>query len=146
MFKAIRTAICNYTSRRKAENYRRGYDYGAGALVRHEETPSSLAAKIWHDDKDEFDRGMMDAAQELVRRGIVDDDPPPARSEPILVPMARRQGFDHALGALLRGEGTPSSLEALLLAAPKGDFEAGVLDAIERATALRIVANTEAGA
>ncbi|MBU1655142.1 MAG: hypothetical protein KJ558_10020 [Gammaproteobacteria bacterium] len=73
MFRFIRTAIQNHVSRRKAENYRRGFDYAAGALIRREETPDSLRAKIWTGDEDEFDRGMLDAARELVRCGTIDD-------------------------------------------------------------------------
>lgn len=134
MFTKIRNWYREQIAVRKAANYRRGYDYAAGALVRGEETPASLSAKIWHDDRDEFDRGMMDAAREMVFRGLAED--PESLDwfcEPRhLTPMDRRHGFDCAIGALLRGEETPSSLRT----PPKGEYETGIVEAIEQAIAI----------
>lgn len=109
--------------------------------LRKEETPASLSAKIWPGEYDEFDRGMMDAAREMVRRGLAEDpeslDAP--RNQTHLTPMDRRCGYDYAMGALLRGDETPLSLEAGTMAVPKGDYEAGILEAIEYAVATGLV-------
>ena len=60
----------------KAERkeYKRGYDYAAGALLRGEETPLSIEAHYFRDDWTFFEDGANDAVTCLIAKGVVKND------------------------------------------------------------------------
>jgi hypothetical protein len=72
IFRRIRQHFENHRKAEEAEDFSRGYDFAAGALLRGEETPFTLVAKIW--TRDSFDDGILKAIDRLVSAGIVIDD------------------------------------------------------------------------
>ena len=58
-------------AKRKAQAWRDGYDWAAGALLRKEETPASIEAYACDTDRNEFDRGAYAACDKLVGLGVI---------------------------------------------------------------------------
>ena len=59
--------------RRKRE-HDNGFDFGAGVLLRKEESPASLEAYAYRGDFSNFDYGVLAAMEKLVSSGAVEDD------------------------------------------------------------------------
>lgn len=61
--------ISDYLTRKRAERhareYRRGYDWAAGALLAGEETPDTLECYLIGTDYDAFDRGANSAIRDF---------------------------------------------------------------------------------
>ena len=72
--KTIKTWSIRLKLKRKKNEFNRGYDYGAGVLLRGEESPMSLESYVWSHPESQFDRGMIAAADKLVAEGVVKDN------------------------------------------------------------------------
>ncbi len=60
--------------KRGKKEFKRGYDYGAGVLLRGEESPMSLESYVWSHPESQFDRGVIAATDKLVAEGVVEDN------------------------------------------------------------------------
>ena len=60
--------------KRRKKEFERGYDYGAGVLLRGEESPMSLESYVWSHLESQFDQGVIAATDKLVAEGVVEDN------------------------------------------------------------------------
>lgn len=70
MFKKIK-------EKSKEKQFRNGYDYAAGELLRGEKTPLFLDSEVYKicgNDYDSFDAGIDAAIQDAVTKGLTEDD------------------------------------------------------------------------
>jgi hypothetical protein len=72
--KAIKAWSMRLKLKRRKNEFKRGYDYGAGVLLRGEESPMSLESYLWSHPESQFDRGMIAAVDKLVAEGVVKDN------------------------------------------------------------------------
>lgn len=72
MLKQLRQWRERRQAAQRTADFNRGFDYAAGALLRGEETPQSLEAKVW--EVESFDRGMFAATDKLVQAGLIQDN------------------------------------------------------------------------
>ena len=66
--------IQKYKQRKKEEQRINGYDWAAGALLRKEETPQSIDAYVYGNDRTAFDFGAKEACDRLIKLGIIKSD------------------------------------------------------------------------
>lgn len=59
---------------RRKEDHDRGFNLGAGTLLRGEETPLSLESKVYRNEYTVFDYGMLAAAEKLIKLGVIKED------------------------------------------------------------------------
>jgi hypothetical protein len=62
----------SYNEKRYKRIRQDGYEFAAGALLKGNETPKSLADEMTAYDP--FDRGMKEAIEDVVKKGLCKDD------------------------------------------------------------------------
>ena len=70
LFKLFR----NRKKRIAVKQYKAGYDYAAGMLLRAETTPLGITHKLFFSGYNYFDQGCQDAVDYIVNLGICTDD------------------------------------------------------------------------
>lgn len=71
MFKKI---IEKRKEKKRKEQFRDGYDFAAGSLLRKDHTPISVESFFYGTIMDDFDRGIRAAVQAAILQGLVEDD------------------------------------------------------------------------
>ena len=74
LIKKIKKFFKKRKERNNTRQYNDGYDYAAGALLRKEETPLSIDAKIHWAYSNKFDSGIIGAMNKLISLGIIKDN------------------------------------------------------------------------
>ena len=83
MLRRVKKWLSHRKSRKEKEDYNRGFDWAAGALLRHEMTPAevesyyninSTAEESFSDLQINFIRGVRKAILTLIKTCVVEDD------------------------------------------------------------------------
>jgi len=64
----------DYIKKNKETAWKEGYNWAAGALLRGEETPISIEAYTYNNNKEAFDFGSEEAVNKLIELNIILDD------------------------------------------------------------------------